>query len=282
MNFISPTMLLQFTLQFVLQSFCLYSTDMPNSPLAGKRILITRAAEQVAETAALVEKYSAIPITFPCLKHDTLVTNIHQGLGRVKDFSDVVFTSVNGIRAVFENNSKFTTDFFQDKRIAVVGKKTAEALKKYNLQADIIPKIASQHGLIKTYQEQGFPQSLLFFRAEDGSDVLLEYLQSQNITTHLITAYRSSCPNEGNAEVLAMLKENIIDATLLGSSKTAEHYLQRIGNLELANRPVLVAISQQVADAADKLDLKVQLIATDANFPSMLERLAEYFSQWSN
>jgi len=255
---------------------------MPNSPLTGKHILITRAAQQAAETALLIENKKGIATSFPCLQHQTLTTNIHDALQHIEDFSDIVFTSVNGIQAVFKNNTNTITKLFQGKRIAVVGEKTAQTLKEYGLQADIIPKQASQLGLIKAYQEQGLPQSLLFFRAEDGSDILLEYLRGQNITTQLIAAYRSVCPDSDNSEVLAMLEKNIIDATLLGSAKTTKHYLQRIGSLELANRPTLVAISQQVADAADKLGLKVQIIAKHANFPSMLESLADYFSQRSN
>ena len=255
---------------------------MPNSPLTGKRILITRAAQQTAETTALVEKNGAIGIAFPCLEYQVFSDAILQGLHHAKDYSDIVFTSANGIQAVFETNSNFATDTLQEKRIAVVGTKTAKALKKYSLQADIIPKLASQHGLIKAYQEQGLPESLLFFRAKDGSDILLEHLQKQGITTQLIEAYRSICPDTDNTKVLTMLRKDSIDASLLGSSKTAEYYLQRIGNLKLANRPILVAISQQVADAADKLGLRVQIIAKHANFPSMLESLAEYFSQRSN
>ncbi len=267
---------------FVLQSFCLYSTGMPNSPLAGKRILITRAVQQSAETEALIATKGATAIAFPCLQHQSLHASILQGLSHAKDYSDLAFTSVNGIQAVFENNSNFVINTFQDKRIAVVGKRTAAALKKHAMQADIIPKVTSQQGLIEAYQKHGLPQSLLFFRAEEGSNELLEYLQAQGIKTCLIKAYRSICPDDDNSKVLSMLEKNSIDACLLGSSRTAEHYLQRIGNLKLANRPILVAISQQVADAADKLDLKVQIIAKHANFPSMLEGLAEYFSQRSN
>jgi len=255
---------------------------MPNSPLAGKRILITRAVQQIAETAALIEAKEASAIAFPCLEHQGLKDSILQGSRHAKDYSDIAFTSVNGIQAVFENNSNFVTDAFQDKRIAVVGKRTAAALEKHGMQADIIPKSASQQGLIESYQKHGLPQSLLFFRAEKGSDELLEYLQEQGIKTCLIKAYQSTCPDDDNSKVLTMLEKNSIDACLLGSSRTAEHYLQRIGNLELANRPILVAISQQVADAADKLGLKVQVIAKHANFPSMLEGFAEYFSKLSN
>jgi len=255
---------------------------MVNSPLTGKHILITRAVQQTTETTALIEGKGATAIAFPCLEYQVLKDSILQGLSYCKDYSDIVFTSVNGIQAVFENSSSAIIDTFQKKRIAVVGAKTASALKKHGIQANIIPTTSSQQGLIQHYQEHGLPQSMLFFRAEDGSDELLEYLQNQGVKTRLITAYRSTCPTDDNSKILAMLKKNSIDATLLGSSKTAAHYLQRIGNLELANRPVLVAISQQVADAADKLGLKVQLIAKQANFPAMLESLAEYFSQRSN
>ena len=173
---------------FVLQSFCLYSTDMPNSPLAGKRILVARAVQQIAETTTLIEAKGASAIAFPCLEHQSLKGSILQGLSHAKDYSDIVFTSVNGIQAVFENNSNFITDAFQGKRIAVVGKRTATALKEYGIQADIIPKVASQQGLIESYQKHGLPQSLLFFRAEEGSDELLEYLQAQGIKTCLIKA----------------------------------------------------------------------------------------------
>ena len=255
---------------------------MVNSPLTGKRILITRAVQQTTETTALIEKTGATCIAFPCLEYQVLQDSIQQGLSLAKGYSDIVFTSVNGIHAVFKNCSSAHMDELQKKRIAVVGAKTAAALKNYGLQASIIPTTSSQQGLIQHYQAHGLPQSMLFFRAEDGSDALLEYLQNQGVKTCLIKAYRSICPTNDNSEVLTMLKKNSIDATLLGSSKTVAHYLQRIGNLELANRPVLVAISQQVDNAADKLGLKVQLIAKQANFPSMLESLAEYFSQRSN
>jgi len=254
---------------------------MPNSSLTGKRILITRASQQLAETAKLVESYDAIPIALPCLKHQTLNKNIRDALKHIKHFDDIVFTSVNGVQAVFEGSTNANTKLFINKRIVAVGKKTAAALSKYGVSTDIIPELASQQGLIKAFQEHGLPQSLLFFRAEDGSDALLEYLQHKNIHCQLVPAYRTICPNDSNTEVRAMLKEHHIDAALLGSSKTTKHYLQRIGNLELANSPTLVAISQQVSDAADKLGLKVQIIAKHANFPSMLESLAEHYSQRS-
>jgi len=45
---------------------------MPNSPFAGKHILITRAVQQVAETTAFIEDKGGTSIAFPCLEYQTL------------------------------------------------------------------------------------------------------------------------------------------------------------------------------------------------------------------
>ncbi|MDQ6954056.1 MAG: uroporphyrinogen-III synthase [Mariprofundaceae bacterium] len=243
---------------------------------------MTRASHQMDETAALIAQHHAIAIAFPCLELKILGKHIQQGLQQMSEFSDVLFTSVNGIEAVARNANKPLVQLLAQQRIAVVGSKTAHALHAHHLHAHIIPPRASQQGLIEAYQTYGFPQSLLFFRAEHGSDLLINCLQQQNIPVSLIKAYRSICPKADNTDVLNMLSTHSIDAVLLASPKTTAHYLERIGDLELANRPVLVGISQNVATAADKLGLKVQLIAKQPNFASMLDTLANHFSQRSN
>jgi len=68
---------------------------------------------------------------------------------------------------------------------------------------------------------------------------------------------------------------------LLGSAKTAAHYLQRIGSTSLANRPVVVAMSEKMASSALGCGLRVQVVAKKASFEAMLDALAEYFDSGS-
>lgn len=266
---------------FACQGFFLYSADMPLSPLANKRILLTRASHQMDETAALLSQYHAVAVPFPCLELEVLSANIQQGLQQTDKFSDVLFTSSNGIEAVASSISPPLKQFFMNQRIAVVGEKTARALECYHLNAALIPSQASQQGLIEAYQHKGLPRSLLFFRAEFGSDLVIDFLRKNHVQVALIKAYRSICPQDDATQVRQMLSTHGIDAVLLGSPKVAEYYLKRVGELHLANQAVLVAISQNVANAADKLGLKVQLIAKQTSFPSMLDSLVDYFSQRS-
>jgi uroporphyrinogen-III synthase len=251
---------------------------MSKQPLAGKRILITRAEHQASHIVEQVKQSSAIPIIFPCLELLPCSTHISNALKHISHFSDVLFTSSNGVTAVAQTSTTPLKELFSSHRIAAVGNKTAQALCKHDVATDIIPDHASQEGLIQAYQDYGYPKSLLFFRAADGNDVLQTYLQEQGVEVQRVQAYQSICPNHDSSDVIALLQQQRIDAVMLASPKTASHYLQRIGDLELANRPIIVTISEQVADAADKLGLKVQLIAKETSFSSMLEALTDYYS----
>jgi len=249
--------------------------------LAGRRILVTRARHQFQPTADLIEAMGGEAIAFPCMKTSIFTENIQQALQHLDQFSDLLFTSANGVDAVAASCGIPLSSCLKGCRIAVVGEKTAEALRQHAVEPDLIPELSSQQGLIELYQQEGQPTSLLFFRAEEGSELLSEALQAEGVVVETVMSYGMSCPEEPCDDMILMLREAQVDAVLLGSAKSAEHYLQRIQNLQVANQACLVAMSQQVADAADKLGMKVQFIAKQTSFASMLDGLADYFSQRS-
>ncbi|MDQ6991004.1 MAG: uroporphyrinogen-III synthase [Mariprofundaceae bacterium] len=251
---------------------------MPCKSLAGRQVLVTRSKQQFQATASLIHEYGAVALSLPCLKIDYLPQNIQAALSQLNPDMDVLLTSRNGVEALAGASELPLHQALKYHRIAVVGKKTCQALQAYGIEANIIPHMQSQRGLFDAYQSIGLPQSLMFFRAEEGSDFLSHHLQAQGIPVQTIAAYRTICPNDDSSSIIEALKQHTIDAVLLGSAKTAQHYLQRIQNIAIANTPIVVVISQQVADAADKLGLNVQLIAKQTSFASMLDALENHFS----
>ncbi len=250
--------------------------------LAGKRILLTRTVEQNLLTDSLVRDYAATPVHFSCVNLEILSQNIHSALKKLQgvttEYTDIIFSSRNGVLAVAscDDNLAYTLQHF---RIVAVGKKTAQALKKLNINTAFIPTDASQQGLIQVYQTQTPPQQVFFFRAEEGSDALADYFDTLNIKTQLVSAYRTTCNTEDASPMVQELRHQRIDAVLLGSAKTALFYCQRIANLELANQPIIAVISKQVAEAADKLGLNVQVIAEEPSFKAMLDGLNQHFTE---
>ncbi|HXH64569.1 MAG TPA: uroporphyrinogen-III synthase [Mariprofundaceae bacterium] len=253
--------------------------DMPPvSTLFGRRILVTRPAAQAGQTAAMIREHGGEAVLFPCLEVACLPQAIRGAAALLTDPTvDIAFTSANGVHCVAEALLPAERTLLGRHRLAAVGEKTAQAMADHGWQASIIAATASQDGLIEAYQHHNLPGRLLLFRAEEGRDTLPDWLQRQGVDVTTVHAYRTVCPDADASAVIADLRRGAIDAVLLGSPKTAAHYLRRIGDAALAARPVLVAISPDVARAAERLGLGVQVVAGTASFSSMLDALAQHY-----
>ncbi len=249
--------------------------------IQGKRILLTRTAEQNQHTATLVAAFGATPVLLACTKISPLTQHIQQAWQALKQTNPqtthIIFSSQNGVNAVAKTRPDFL-DTLSAYTVVSVGEKTSQALLKHQISPAWEAQQASQTGLIQGYDIQDFPKTAFFFRAETGSDDLLHFLNTHNVQTHLIPAYRASLDNTSAAPIIHQLRANRIDAVLLGSARIAKFYTQKIDNIGLANHPVIAVMSQQVRKAADKLGLSVQVIAETPSFESMLKGLDDYFA----
>jgi len=262
----------------------MHDSAMLSTALQNKQILVTRAEKHYPALRQLVESRGAKAVGLPCLAVEDLPQSIADGLRLLADCSDALFTSASGVHAVAKvvaDDGSRLGDVLLNRRIAVVGKKTAAALSQLGVHVDIVPQIASQDGLIEAYAASGLPDALLFFRAEEGREALAGALLQQGVKVVTVAAYRTICPSDDASAVIAMLQQDDIDAVLLGSAKTAAHYVQRVSSIALANRPVIVAISEKMAAAARHAGLNVQVVAKEASFEAMLDALAEYFDSGS-
>lgn len=216
---------------------------------------------------------------FPCLAVQCLPENIRHGLNTLPDNTAILLSSVNGVRCAAESLGGDFVSLFNRYPVIAVGNHTAEALTKRGIRVAWLAAEASQEGLIEGFAEHGLPASVCFLRAEEGRDVLQQALQSQGVEVRLVHAYRTICPQDDATDMVQALKRGEIDAVLLGSSRTARHYVQRIGDTQLANRPAVAVISPQVAAAAEDAGLSVQAVAKEASFAAMLDVLAEVFDE---
>jgi len=253
----------------------------PMNHLLGKNILLTRTAEQNHATATLVAALGATPFSLACSHIQPLPNNIQTAWEQLNESNpqttDVIFSSANGV-GIVANTAPDFTNTLAAYTVVSVGNKTNQALEQYNVSPAWTAEQSSQKGLIQGYKTRVLPQTAFFFRAETGADCLLNHLEKQGVKTHLIPTYRAEMDNTDATAIIQQLKDNTIDAVLLGSARTAAFYVQKIGNVELANHPTVVVMSQQVRKAADKLGLSVQVIAETPSFESMLKGLDNYFT----
>ncbi len=252
--------------------------------LAGKKILVTRAEDQGELTAAEILRRGGVPLRLPCLEMECLNENIRRSIPLLQirhkqDAAEVLFTSRNGVQCVAAVFGDRFGQLLEPLRVTAIGKKTAATLEQSGISPGLMPETASQEGVIAAYKQTGIPKRLIFFRAEEGSSALSHALTAQGCEVITIHAYRMKCPESDATAIIKQIQQQQIDAVLLGSPKTAQHYLKRIGSIEIADIPAIAVISPQVGTAAENLGLSVQAIAKTASFDAMLDALADYFNK---
>ena len=115
-----------------------------SNELRGKRIVVTRAAEQAAPFAEALRNLGAEPLLMPAIK---IAAPIDQGpfdeaLRALEGFDWVVLTSVNAVSAVMArlHSLNLGTDGLSQRRLAVVGPATSEALAEGVRPPDLVPE----------------------------------------------------------------------------------------------------------------------------------------------
>ena len=201
--------------------------------LSGKRIVITRAREQVADFAQRLTELGANVLEIPTIKivQPTRKRDIVDALLGLNSYDWLVFTSANGVTAFFD----FFFKRFQDLRdiggvrIAAVGPATAARLRELHLQVDLMPdeftgeKIAE--ALAKFESVENLKICLL--RAEDANPDLPRALEELGAIVDDIAVYKTVAETEDPVGAGAALLENGADWITFTSGSAVEHFHAR-------------------------------------------------------
>ena len=250
------------------------------APLVGRTVLVTRAAHQAQPTVDAIEQRGGRALVLPCLELVWNDANINRALQALQHQpqAELLLTSCNGVESLLAHSSaSVLRQMIGRRRVVAVGTRTTDALRALGVVAVETPKLHSQLGVAAWWDQQGWPQQLIFVRADQGRDDLLPLLQQHQCDLQLFACYGSRVPDAPVPDaIVQQLHADSVDAVLLGSLATAEGLIARVG-VALARKPVAVAISRRVADASGKLGLRVQVVAAQASFDAMLDRLGDYF-----
>lgn len=212
-----------------------------NYPLAGKTILITRAESASSRFREMLETKGATVLEIPALviKPPSSWAKLDQAIANLSSFNWLILTSANGVNYFFQRLRELSKNYqdLTNLKIAVVGKKTANVLTKYNLQPDFIPPNFIADSLVTNFPEKLSGQKILFPRVETGGrEVLVKELQQQGAEVIEVPAYQSGCPENADETALQALQDGLIDIVTFASSKTVKNFAILI-NKSLNNNP---------------------------------------------
>jgi uroporphyrinogen III methyltransferase/synthase len=244
-------------------------------PLAGKRIVVTRARTQASSLSARLRDLGAEVIEMPAIRIEPLdLAPLYRALDALSDYAWVMFTSQNAVELFWGAMRARGLDArsLGRARVAAIGRATGDALLEHGLAADIIPEQFVAESLVDALRRRDDVTGarVLLARAADARDVLPDGLRALGAHVDEIPIYRAVLDGDGAARVAARLNAAEINLVTLTSSSTAQFFVDAVG-AEAAQAAPIASIGPVTSRTARSLGLRVDVEAREATIAGLVE-----------
>jgi uroporphyrinogen III methyltransferase/synthase len=251
-------------------------------PLLGRRVLVTRPRHQAADMMARLEELGAVVSLLPTVevREPADWTPVDRALANLPAYHWLVFTSVNGVDAFIRRLRQTGRDLraLGSLRLAVIGPATADALRRYHLEPDLVPPVYDSESLASVLTERAVGQPVLLARADRGRELLREQL-ARVAEVEQIAVYSQVDAIEPGGEGLEALRSGEIDFLTLTSSNIARALVRALDEESLQllrSRAVrMVSISPVTSAAIRELGLPVAAEAREYTTEGVVQALLD-------
>jgi uroporphyrinogen III methyltransferase/synthase len=255
-------------------------------PLYGKSVLVTRPKGQAGDIARRLDELGAQVHLMPTVEIQEPLdwSPVDHEIGRLSSYHWLVFTSVNGVDAFVCRVRKLGKDLraLGHLKLAVIGSATADALRRFHLEPDLIPEKFRSEDLAQALRAKVRDKRVLLARADRGRDVLRTEL-SQLAEVTQIAVYRQTDAITRDSEALKSLSEGEIDFVLVTSSNIARVLVgvldEDARKMIQTGRTKLVSISPVTSAAIQDLGFRVAKESREFTSMGVIEALLELVSK---
>jgi uroporphyrinogen-III synthase len=258
---------------------------MPRTILEGLRIIITRPAEQGAQTAEAVAAEGGLPVLLPMIRilpaED--LSACDAALREMASTDGVVFTSVNGVHGFFGRARALGIEetAWQEIRFYAVGAKTARSVLEHGARVSAVPELFSGSALgemLGQYDLRG--QRFLFPRGNLGRDDVADAVTAAGGIAVRVVVYQTVGPDAATA---AAMRTEMLGSSrrvvLFASPSAVEHFDGLFTASEKAvfvPRTVFAMIGPTTDEAARKCGLPVHVRAAESTERGLLDTLGRF------
>ncbi|HEY2405830.1 MAG TPA: uroporphyrinogen-III C-methyltransferase [Polyangiaceae bacterium] len=253
-----------------------------NQPLFGKSLLVPRPAAQGRATAASIRARGARPVLLPAIqiRDPDDAAPLARAVNELTSYDWVLFTSANGVERFLAAVSRVGRDAraFGALKIAVIGPKTAAALKPFGLVPDVVAVQSVGEGLARAVLERGIAGRVLLPRALVARDELPRLLREAGVELDVVTAYQTVHTETAQA-LRAAFEERRVDAALFTSSSTVTAVLDALGDAgtSLLSQVTIASIGPVTTSTLSELGIRVDVSAESSTIEGLLDALAAFY-----
>ncbi len=214
--------------------------DSVEKPLAGKRIVLTRAPEQAREWARALEQMGAEVILLPTVAfappEDWRL--LDEQLRRLDAFGAILFLSKNAVRYLLDRLSQLGIKFEMlqspNRIIAAVGPGTAGALAAQGVRVDHVAEGRTGEALAGELRQSLKGRKVLLPRSDRGDDRVLQALREAGAEVFEVIAYRTTTPASLDPAILGRIRRAEVDAIVFASPSAYHNLSDALGPAEAA------------------------------------------------
>lgn len=256
-----------------------------NKALFGWRVLVPRTKDQAGTLTARLSSHGAVPQVVPTIsiepprtpqQFDKAIHGLVEGR-----FRWVAFTSANAVRAVREHFVQYGLDArsFGGIQIAAVGSTTAQALRAWGLEPDLVPlgeqSAAGLAAEFPAHDELLDPiNRVLVPKADIATDTLTAGVSELGWEVEEVVAYRTVRAAPPPVEVREAIKTGRFDAVVFTSSSTVRNLIGIAGKPHKLS--IIAAIGPRTAETCREHGLRVDVEAASPSAVELADALAAF------
>ena len=256
-------------------------------PLLGKRIIVTRARQQASDLVGRLSDLGAECLEYPTIK---IVPPkdpgpLQQAVKNLPTYDWIVFTSVNGVIHFFEQLFAAGNDVRALGRMqtAAIGPATAEQLRKFGLNSDIVPETYRAESVVDAFKEKNLKaKKILLPRAGEARPILPVELAKMGAEVDEIPAYETLIATENADDLNMQLEEKRVDLVTFTSSSTVKNFKSLLPAdrfKKLMQGVTMASIGPITTETAKELGFDVHISADSFTIPGLVEAILQYYQK---
>ncbi len=256
------------------------------NPLSGKRVVITRAAEQSQPLLDALRERGALPILLPMVAFappDDLHA-LDDAIRRLREYHWIFLTSQNAVRALRERAEHLKLSFRDAvgaAQIAAVGPVTAEAARGAGLTVNYVAKEHNGVALGQELRDEVQGKRVLLPRSDLANHDLVESLQRIGAQVSEVVAYKTLRPTAEQTHGFHLILQEPPEAILFFSPSAVRHMRELLGPesfISQAEKCVYAAIGSVTERRLRDAGVQRLIVAKDTSISAILEALENFFA----
>ena len=256
-----------------------------SGPLAGKRIVVTRAQAQAEGLSSVLRQFGAEAIDAPLIeiRPPDSYEALDAALNAILDYDWLILTSVNGVDALFSRLEPLglSVDSLQHLKIAAIGPATEERIQDHGLVVDIVPERYVAEEVVRSLRKLTKGEKVLLVRAKVARDVIPEELRRAGADVEVVEAYQTVVPADAKKRLQNIFSgDGDVDAITFTSSSTVKNFLSLITGTDVPGKLSKVkfaSIGPVTSDALREFGLPVHVEADEYTMEGLAQAVVRMF-----